>query len=75
MTREQFVEIVNSVMDEEWERTAKELCEDNKGKSVQDFDAIFEMIVKSYTVSAEIAARTTAKIIEKLGLIQFEDRP
>lgn len=71
MKRSEFVALVNDVMDEERKEALKRVDE-MKSSSECGQDFIANLIAESYVQSAEIAAITTGKIIERLGLVSFD---
>lgn len=71
MKRSEFVDIVNSVMDEERQASAdyiKELRESKKG----DMEFLVTALIEAHIRATEVAAITVGKIIEKAGLLQFD---
>lgn len=68
MKHSEFVEMVNTVAMDERNRTA-----DRINAIANDKDAIAKMIAESLLQASEISARVTATIIEKSGLLRFED--
>lgn len=72
MKRSDFVKIVNAVLEEERETAfndLKQILDSNKGNA----DILIKLLVEANVRSAEVAAMTTGKIIEKLGLVDFEN--
>lgn len=72
MKRSEFVNIVNEVMAEERKIAMDGLDQINEASKDQ-LEFLVKALFKSHVHAAEIAARTTGKIIEKAGLIQFDD--
>lgn len=72
MKHSEFVDIVNEVMVEQRD-IARKKSEEIQKSSQNSAELVARLIAESYVQSTEIAAITTRKIIEKSGLIQFDD--
>lgn len=72
MKRSEFVALVNSVIDEERKETNKRFEEtiQQDGASVE---TLLRLLLDAHTQAAEIAGIVTGRIIEKLGVVPFED--
>lgn len=67
--RSEYVDLVNSVMDDETERIREEIM---NIKDSEDNQKLIELIVSVINDIPACAARTAGAIIEKAGLIEFE---
>lgn len=67
--RSEYVDLVNSVMDEEAVRIREEIM---NIKDSEDDHKLVELIVSVIYDIPACAARTAGAIIEKAGLIEFE---
>lgn len=67
MKRSEFAEIVNAVSREETQRLQEAMKE-----AASDPNAIAEMFAKLAVSVPDVAARTTADILVRAGLISFE---
>lgn len=72
MKRSEFVDIVNEVMSEE-RKIAADSLKELQSTSKDSLDFLAKALFESHVRAAEVAAITTGKIIEKTGLVQFED--
>lgn len=69
MKKSEFTKIVNAVSDEEF----KKLHEKIKKSSEMEKDALASMIADIASSIPSTAARTTAEILVRSGLLQLED--
>lgn len=67
MKRSEFAEIVNAVSREETQRLQEALKE-----AASDPNAVAEMLARLAVSIPDVAARTTADILVRAGLISFE---
>ncbi len=72
MKRSEFVDIVNEVMAEERKIAMDSLKQLNE-TSKDQLDFLAKALFESHVRAAEVAAITAGKIIEKAGLVQFEN--
>lgn len=70
MTHNEFVAIVNEVAAAERERTIKALKSDMENADSEKLTHLLISMIEEVPITA---ARTTAQIIQKLGLIRFDD--
>lgn len=71
MTRKEFADLVNSVCQTELSRMTEDFSKkrDELGKDI----SMADLLAFSYTNSIESAARITAEIISKSGILQFDE--
>lgn len=69
MKRSEFVNIVNEVADAE----AKRVAETVTSKASEESESFEKMLAAAILEISTTSARTTALIIEKLGLVHFEN--
>ena len=70
MKRSEFLEIVNGVMSEEDKRIAEEVKQLFSGEKKVDINDMASFLIGEITA---VSARTTGAIIERCGLLHFED--